>query len=193
MSRTFAYCRVSTREQTAENQRLALGKAGYDIPASRMVSETISGSVQAMQRPKFATLVNLMMEEGDRLVVLKLDRLGRDNIDVLQTIELLTMRGITVISLDLPVVSLGSAEGKLMLGIMAAYAAFEKNRLIERTQEGLARAKQQGKSLGRPVAVDTVKAVLAQKKLGRSQSQAAAALGLSRSTIKRYWRRDEKA
>lgn len=193
MSRTFAYCRISTREQSAENQRLALEKAGYDIPASRIVSETISGSVQAMQRPKFATLVNLMMEEGDRLVVLKLDRLGRDNLDVLQTIELLAMRGIAVTSLDLPIASLGSAEGKLMLGIMSAYAAFERDRLVERTQEGLARAKKQGKVLGRPEAVDTVKAVLAQKKLGRSQSEAAAVLGLSRSTIKRYWKRDEKA
>lgn len=94
MSRTFAYCRVSTSEQTTENQIVAIRQAGYDILDSRVISETISGGVQAMQRKTFANMVTHKLEKGDRLVVLKLDRLGRDNIDVQQTIAMLVKKGL---------------------------------------------------------------------------------------------------
>jgi DNA invertase Pin-like site-specific DNA recombinase len=85
-------------------------------------------------------MVTHKLEKGDRLVVLKLDRLGRDNIDVQQTIAMLVDKGIDVVSLDLPVRNLASAEGKLMLQMFSAFAEFEKSRIIERTREGLARA-----------------------------------------------------
>lgn len=89
MSRTFAYCRVSTSEQTTENQIMAIRQAGYDVIDNRVVSEVVSGGVQAMQRKAFADMVNHKLESGDRLVVLKLDRLDRDNIDVQHTIAML--------------------------------------------------------------------------------------------------------
>lgn len=187
MSRTFAYCRVSTSEQATENQIVAIRQAGYDILDSRVISETVSGGVQAMQRKGFADMVTHKLEKGDRLVVLKLDRLGRDNIDVQQTIAMLVDKGIDVVSLDLPVRNLASAEGKLMLQMFSAFAEFEKSRIIERTREGLARAKTEGKKLGRPAAVDTVKRVQEAKAKGLSQSKAALELGLSLPTIKRNW------
>ncbi|EPK1142536.1 hypothetical protein AZ026_004380 [Klebsiella pneumoniae] len=187
MSRTFAYCRVSTSEQTTENQIVAIRQAGYDILDSRVISETVSGGVQAMQRKTFADMVTHKLEKGDRLVVLKLDRLGRDNIDVQQTIAMLVDKGIDVVSLDLPVRNLASAEGKLMLQMFSAFAEFEKSRIIERTKEGLARAKIEGKKLGRPAATDTVKRVQEAKSRGLSQSKAALDLGLSLPTIKRNW------
>ena len=187
MSRTFAYCRVSTSEQTTENQIVAIRQAGYDILDSRVISETISGGVQAMQRKTFANMVTHKLEKGDRLVVLKLDRLGRDNIDVQQTIAMLVDKDIDVVSLDLPVRNLASAEGKLMLQMFSAFAEFEKSRIIERTREGLARAKTEGKKLGRPAAVDTVKRVQEAKAKGLSQSKTALELGLSLPTIKRNW------
>mgnify|MGYP000102447145 CR=1 FL=1 len=84
--RIFAYCRVSTTEQTTENQVIAIRQKGYEVRDSRIVSETVSGSVEAMRREKFKMLINHQMEKGDMLVVLKLDRLGRDNIDVQSTI-----------------------------------------------------------------------------------------------------------
>ena len=68
---------------------MAIRQAGYDIPDNRVVSETISGGVQAMKRKSFADMVTHKLEAGDRLVVLKLDRLGRDNLDVQQTITML--------------------------------------------------------------------------------------------------------
>ena len=187
MSRTFAYCRVSTSEQTTENQIMAIRQAGYDVPDNRVVSETVSGGVQAMQRKGFADMVTHKLEKGDRLVVLKLDRLGRDNIDVQQTIAMLVDKGIDVVSLDLPVRNLASAEGKLMLQMFSAFAEFEKSRIIERTKEGLTRAKTEGKKLGRPAATDTVKRVQEAKSRGLSQSKAALDLGLSLPTIKRNW------
>ncbi|MBJ2541414.1 recombinase family protein, partial [Salmonella enterica subsp. enterica serovar Derby] len=145
MSRTFAYCRVSTSEQATENQIIAIRQAGYDVLDNRVVSEVVSGGVQAMKRKAFADMVNHKLESGDRLIVLKLDRLGRDNIDVQQAIDMLVKRGIEVVSLDLPVRNLTSAEGKLMLQMFSAFAEFEKSRIIERTKEGLDRAKQEGK------------------------------------------------
>lgn len=99
-----------------------------------------------MQRKGFADMVTHKLEAGDQLVVLKLDRTGRDNIDVQQTITMLVDKGIDVVSLDLPVRNLSSAEGKLMLQMFSAFAEFEKSRIIERTKEGLVRARRKGRS-----------------------------------------------
>lgn len=184
--RTFAYCRVSTVEQTTENQVIEIAKRGYTVEPHRVVTETISGSTQASTRPEFKKLLE-RMESGDTLVVLKLDRLGRDNIDVQTTITNLTERGIKVVSLDLPVSDLTSPEGKLMLQLMGAFAEFERNRIRERTQEGLQRAKAEGKALGRPVAIDTTEAVQRAKGEGLSQSKVSDKLGISLATVKRHW------
>ncbi|EGA4303990.1 recombinase family protein [Salmonella enterica] len=184
--RTFAYCRVSTDELTTENQITAIKNAGYTIQKGRVVSETISGAKPAMQRPEFVRLVD-RLEEGDTLVVLKLDRLGRDNIDVQQTITMLLSRGVNVVSLDLPAQNLASAEGKIMLQMFAAFAEFERNRISERTKQGLQRVKESGTKLGRPEATDTRNKVQALKQSGFSQSKAAAALNLSTRTISRHW------
>ncbi|OHY55853.1 recombinase family protein [Shewanella algae] len=185
--RTFAYCRVSTVEQNAETQAHQLKERIPELLDSRIISESISGGVAAMARPAFKNLVDHKLEAGDRLVVLKLDRLGRDAIDVLQTIQHLTSRGISVQSLDLPVSDLSTPEGKLLLSLMTAFAEFEKSRIVERTQEGLARAKAEGKKLGRPVAKGTTEAVKKAREQGLSQSKASEVLGLSLATVKRHW------
>lgn len=76
----------------------------------------------------------------------------RDITNVTYPVSLLMDRGVKVISLDLPVHDLASAQGKLLLQMFSAFAEFEKSRIIERTQEGLARARLEGKTLGRPKA-----------------------------------------
>ncbi|ABM03392.1 Resolvase, N-terminal domain protein [Psychromonas ingrahamii 37] len=188
--RTFAYCRVSTTEQTTENQILAISNAGYSVEAQRVITETCSGSTPTEKRAEFKNLVDNKLESGDTLIVLKLDRLGRDNINVQQTIQNLTGKGIKVICLDLPVADLSSPEGKLMLQMFSAFAEFERNRIIERTNEGLARAKAEGKKLGRPVAINTIETVQDAKATGISQSKASKATGLSIATVKRYWNKN---
>lgn len=187
MGRTFAYCRVSTTEQTTENQIEAIRAAGYALDERRVISETVSGSVQALQRPQFKALVEHKLEAGDALVVLKLDRLGRDSIDVQQTISQLTAAGIKIVCLDLPVRDLSSPEGQLILQMFSAFAEFERNRIRERTQEGLRRAQKQGVRLGRPEAKETTKRVLEAKQRGLSQSKVARELGISIPTVKRHW------
>ncbi|HDS1774190.1 recombinase family protein [Pseudomonas putida] len=185
MSRTFAYLRVSTQEQTTDNQAQAIKSRGYDISPKRIVAETISGAVPAMERPGFTKLLE-RMEDGDTLVVLKLDRLGRDTIDVTSTVRDLGAQGIRVISLDLGDIDLTSTTGKATMGIMAVIAEMERDRIRERTQEGLARAKAQGVKLGRPVADDVTEQVRQAREAGRSQQEVADLLGLSLRTVKRH-------
>lgn len=185
--RLFAYSRVSTTEQSTENQVLEIARRGYHVEPHRVIEEVVSGSQSAMRREAFRGLVEDKLEAGDTLIVLKLDRLGRDNIDVQQTITLLLDKGIKVVSLDLPVADLSTSEGKLMLQLFATFAEFERNRIIERTKEGLEKAKSKGVKLGRPVAVDTTETVQKLKLKGLSQTQAAKASRLSLSTIKRHW------
>lgn len=185
--RTFIYCRVSTREQDTQNQVLAIERAGYKVPESRVISEDISGSVQAMQRPKFRAMVEHKLEAGDQLVVLKLDRLGRDNIDVQQTIDMLLERGVRVVSLDLPAHDLTSSEGTLIRHMFGAFAEFERNRIRERTLDGLEKAKANGVKLGRKEATDTTQKVQELRSEGLSQSKVAKRLGVSVSTVKRHW------
>ncbi|MGF1871872.1 recombinase family protein [Photobacterium indicum] len=184
--RIFAYCRVSTSEQTTENQVLAIRNRGYNVRDSRVMSETVSGSTMAMHRPEFAKLLE-RMEEGDTLIVLKIDRLGRDAIDVQQTIDTLIKRGLKVVCLDLPVNDLSSTEGRLMLQMFTAFAEFERGRIRERTKDGIERAKVEGKTFGRPVANDTFARVQECKESGLSQSKTAKELRLGIATVKRHW------
>lgn len=185
--RTFAYCRVSTTEQTTDNQVLAITNAGYEVQANRVITETISGSVKALDRPEFVRLVD-RLEHGDSLIVLKLDRLGRDAIDIQQTVQLLSDMGVKLVCLDLSVADLSSSEGKLMLQMFGAFAEFERNRIRERTAQGLERARAEGKKLGRPPATETRRRVQEAKAEGLGQSEAARVLGLGLSTVKRHWK-----
>lgn len=189
--RTFAYCRCSTTEQDNDNQVLAIRRSREEfssIPEHRFVKETISGSTQAMQRPLFSELVNSRLETGDTLVVLKLDRLGRDNIDVQNTVNLLATKGITLICLDLPISDITSPEGKFMLQVFSAFAEFERGRIRERTLEGLEKAKASGVTLGRPKGVSKHReAIQALKLTNLSQSAVAKRLGVGIATVKRHW------
>ena len=149
MQRVFAYARVSTVEQLTENQREQIARAGYNISPKRFIEEQISGSVPAAQRPGFQRLLE-RMDEGDTLVVTKLDRIGRDSIDVQQTVEHFQREGVRLVVLQLGNLDLTSSAGSLMVKMLAAVADFERDLIIERTQAGQARARAAGKHMGRP-------------------------------------------
>lgn len=186
MPRVFAYCRVSTFDQTVDNQVAEIVGAGFDLSPRRIVSETISGSVVAAERPGFAKLVD-RLEPDDILVVTKLDRLGRNAMDVRSTVEALAGSGVRVHCLALGGADLASPAGKMTMGVIAAVAEFERDLLIERTQAGLARAKAQGKVLGRPHSVGARDAAEALERLakGASVAEVARSLNTSRQTIMR--------
>ena len=149
MSRVFAYCRVSTAGQNTQNQSMEIKAAGFAIEKHRLFEEYISGSVAVKMRPGFNKLID-RMEQGDVLVVTKLDRLGRNAMDVRATVEKLDSSGIRVHCLALGGVDLTSPAGKMTMQVIAAMAEFEKDLLIERTQAGIIRAKAAGKRIGRP-------------------------------------------
>ncbi|NWB49546.1 recombinase family protein [Pseudomonas gingeri] len=192
MSRTFLYCRVSTSSQFTENQVQEVKAAGFDVQGSRVVEETISGSIAAKERSGFQKLLE-RMESGDVLIVTKLDRLGRNAMDVRQTVEHLAATGIRVHCLALGGVDLTSAAGKMTMQVLGAVAEFERDLLIERTQAGLARAKSEGKKLGRPEATDTTASVQSLKSQNKTQAQVATALNIGIATVKRHWNKSETA
>lgn len=184
MSRAFAYARVSTVAQVTENQREQIAQAGYTIEPRRYVEEQISGSVPALQRPGFAALLD-RLESGDTLVVTKLDRLGRDAIDVQQTVKLFKARGVRLVVLQLGNLDLTSSAGKLMVGMLSAIADFERDLIIERTQAGLARARTEGKRLGRPTKTTPAQRAKIAEALGtgRTVSELAREYGISRALV----------
>jgi putative DNA-invertase from lambdoid prophage Rac len=187
MSRTFLYARVSTADQTTDNQIQEVKAQGFDVAPFRVVRETISGSIPASERKEFRSLM-ARMEPGDILLVTKLDRLGRNAMDVRATVEQLAERTIKVHCLALGGVDLTSPAGKMTMGVIAAVAEFERDLLIERTNSGLERAKMQGKKLGRPAAA-SAEQIRNLKSQGLSQSATATKLDVSLSTVKRLWNR----
>ncbi|WP_255308736.1 recombinase family protein [Sphingobium fuliginis] len=186
VSRTFAYARVSTAGQTTENQVREIAAAGFAVEPHRVVSETVSGSEAIARREGFARLLD-RMEAGDVLVVTRLDRLGRDAIDVSATVARLEGAGVRVHCLALGGVDLTSSAGKMTMGVINAVAQFERDLLVERTQSGLARARGQGKRLGRPHSLDpaTRAAILAGLARGESLSALARRHKTSRQTVMR--------
>ncbi len=186
MPRTFAYVRVSTTGQTTENQIQESEAAGFHVEPRRIVTETISGSVAIAQRRGFSRLMD-KLEAGDVLIVTKLDRLGRDAIDVSTTVRKLEELGVRVHCLALGGVDLASSAGKMTMSVINAVAQFERDLLIERTQSGLKRAKSEGKTLGRPARLNEKQKldVLSDLAGGMSVSALARKFDTSRQTIMR--------
>ena len=186
MPRTFAYVRVSTTGQTTENQIQEIEAAGFHVEPRRIVTETISGSTAIAQRRGFSKLMD-RLEAGDVLIVTKLDRLGRDAIDVSSTVKALAGMGVRVHCLALGGVDLTSSAGTMTMNVLNAVAQFERDLLIERTQSGLKRAKAEGKTLGRPATLSEQQKQAVRDGLaaGESVSALARKLGTSRQTVMR--------
>ncbi|QYG04499.1 recombinase family protein [Massilia sp. NP310] len=181
----FGYGRVSTKEQTTENQRREIEGAGYAVEYW-FADEGVSGKVSATQRPQFVEMLG-KIRDGETLVVTKLDRLGRDAQDVGATIKMLAARRIEVVVLQLGKLDVTSAAGKMMLTMLAAVAEMERDLLVERTQSGLARAKAEGKTLGRPTrTTQEQRTLMAKRHLeGESISALAKEYRISRASVMR--------
>lgn len=178
----FGYGRVSTAEQTADNQRFEIERAGYAV--EYWYADTVSGKAHAAQRRHFGDML-AKLRKKDTVVVSKLDRLGRDAPDVLTTIKELAALGVEVVVLQLGKLDLNSPAGKLMLAMLAAVAEMERDLIVERTQAGLARAKAEGKTLGRPAKTTPEQRKAMAEGYARKQSVSALAklYGVSRATV----------
>jgi DNA invertase Pin-like site-specific DNA recombinase len=121
---------VSTHEQTTENQKLEIQRAGFNI-GYWLEDVGVSGKTSAVHRTQFSLLLH-KIRDGETIVVSKLNRIGRDAIDILSTIKLLTERNIKVIVLQLGNTDLTSTTGKLLLTILSAVAEMERSIIIEK-------------------------------------------------------------
>jgi putative DNA-invertase from lambdoid prophage Rac len=178
----FGYGRVSTTDQTNKNQRLEIERAGYTV--EYWFADTTSGSMHAAQRAQFKKLFS-KLHKGDTLVVSKLDWLGRDVPDVLATINSLAALGVEAIVLQLGKLDLASPAGKLMLAMLLAVAEMERDLLVERTQSGLACARAEGRTLGRPRKTNQEQraAMIEAHQRGSSISALARLYAVSRATV----------
>ncbi|MFL0365621.1 recombinase family protein [Pseudobacillus sp. 179-B 2D1 NHS] len=139
----YGYARVSTIRQDLESQMQALEKEGCD----KIFSEKLTGAKS--DRPQFRKLLTLL-EKGDTLVVTKLDRFARSTVDAIQTVRELFEKGVKVHILNMGLVE-DTPTGRLVFNVMSAFAEFERDMIVERTQEGKAIAKQrEGFREGRP-------------------------------------------
>jgi putative DNA-invertase from lambdoid prophage Rac len=160
------------------------------VDAKRVVAETISGSTAALQRPGFARLAD-RLEAADVLIVTKLDRLGRNAMDVRATVEMLAGEGVRVHCLALGGVDLTSPAGKMTMAVISAVAEFERDLLVERRNAGLSRVKAEGRTLGRPSLLSPAQIldVRRQRSEGASLGTLAKAYGVSRAAIQRAEKR----
>ena len=179
----FGYGRVSLVSQHSENQRLEIESSGYKIDYW-FEDVGVSGKTCSRQRLQFSLLLD-KIRDGETLVVSKLDRLGRDSIDVLQTIKYLTERNIKVIVLQLGNVDLTSSTGKLIMTVLTSVSEMERSLIVERTKLGLLRVISEGRKLGRrSKTTDQQKETIRQKlSEGVSVSSLSREFGISRSSV----------
>jgi DNA invertase Pin-like site-specific DNA recombinase len=183
MSAVFGYGRVSTADQVVDNQRMEIEKSGWKIDYW-FADVGVSGGRCAMERAEFVKMVG-QIRNGETLVVSKVDRLGRDAIDVMATVKMLSERDVKVVVLNLGGVDLTSATGRMMLVMLSAMAEMERDLLVERTKAGQERARSEGVKFGRPVKIDESgrEEVIGLLSSGVSVSEVARRYGVSRATI----------
>lgn len=144
MGTTWGYARVSTEDQELGLQITALRAAG--VPEGNIVQEKASGKAGS-NRPLYAALLG-RLTDGDRLVVWKVDRLGRSTLDALQTAKELDARGVHIVITTLGI-DLKTPAGRLVFGMMAQIAEFERELIRDRVRAGMADAKTRGVHTGR--------------------------------------------
>lgn len=138
----FGYARVSTKDQNAAGQHDALTAAGVE----EMFTDTISGSTR--ERPGLDKLLE-KLRAGDVVIVTKFDRLARSIIDLIDIVRQIEAKGANLSSLA-ESLDTRTPAGRLTFHLFACIAQFERERIAERTAEGLAAARRRGKKFGRP-------------------------------------------
>jgi DNA invertase Pin-like site-specific DNA recombinase len=176
LMRLFGYARVSTSQQSLDVQVNALQEAG--VKAHRIFTDKTTGTTANREG---LNLLQVKVEEGDIILVKKLDRLGRDTADMIQLIKQFDAMGVAVQFLD-DGISTEGTMGKMVVTILAAVAQAECQRILERTNEGRLEAKAKGVKFGRKRTVNRQQ-VLTMKSQNLGASAIAKQLNIGRSTI----------
>lgn len=183
------YARTSTLDQTAglEAQRNELEAAGCE----RLFVEQVS-SVDTKGREKLTEALDYI-REGDTLVVTKLDRLARSVAHLLELLEAIASKGASLRVLSMGI-DTSTATGKLMLTVLGGVAEFEREIMLERQREGIAKAKAAGKYRGRkPTAREKTDEVLALMAQGLGATEVARRVGIGRASVYRVLKEAERA
>ncbi|MGM4915478.1 recombinase family protein [Rhizobium ruizarguesonis] len=188
MTALIGYARVSKADgsQVHDLQRDALIKAGVEV--DNVYEDSASGKQD--DRPGLAACLKAL-RAGDTLAVWKLDRLGRDLRHLVNLVDDLTKRniGLKVLAGEGASIDTSTANGRLVFGIFAALAEFERALIIERTKAGLAAARARGRNGGAPFKMTPAKLRLAQAMMGKPETKVAdlcAELGITRQTLYRF-------
>ena len=174
--RLFGYARVSTSQQSLDVQVNALQGAG--VKAHRIFTDKSTGTTAHREG---LHLLQMKVEEGDMILVTKLDRLGRDTADMIQLIKQFDAMGVAVRFLD-DGISTEGTMGKMVVTILSAVAQAECQRILERTNEGRLEAKAKGVTFGRKRTVNR-QHVLMLKSQNLGASAIAKQLHIGRSTV----------
>src|ERR1700736_1061439 len=179
----LGYARVSTSHQSLDQQMDALAAAGVDT--ARVYTDKLSGTSTRQQRPGLAALLDYA-RRGDAIVVVGIDRLGRNAAEVMTTIRDLGERGIVLRSVR-EGIDTTNATGRMIAGVLASLAELEPELGRERRAAAREARRVRGQSIGRPKALDQSKVALAQRMhaSGESASTIASTLGVSRATVYR--------
>jgi DNA invertase Pin-like site-specific DNA recombinase len=179
----LGYARVSTGHQSLDQQLDALTAAGVD--PTRVYSDKLSGTSTREQRPGLAALLGYA-RPGDAIVVVGIDRLGRNAAEVMATIRDLRDRNIVLQSLR-EGIDTANATGRMVAGVLASLAELELELGRERRAAAREARKARGQSIGRPRALDKSNSALAQRMHanGESATTIATTLGVSRATVYR--------
>lgn len=174
--RLFGYARVSTSQQSLDIQVKALKDEG--IKASRIFTDKVSGSHVDREGLQ---MLRLKVEEGDVILVKKLDRLGRDTADMIQLIKEFDDMGVAIRFMD-DGISTEGTMGKMVVTILSAVAQAERQRILERTNEGRLEARAKGVKFGRKPRIDKKK-VRSLYEQGVGATDISRQLNIGRSTV----------
>ena len=181
---TIFYLRVSTNEQSTDNQATALTEAGF-IADKVFQDVAVSGTSEALTRPQWKLCIEYL-RTGDTLAVYAIDRLGRSTVDCLNTINALESKGVRVVFLQQGF-DTATPAGKLALTMFSAFAQFETELRKERQMLGIRRVQANGGYKGRPKALTSEQVIKgkAMVSAGAKKAEVARELGVSRNTVYR--------
>lgn len=179
----LGYARVSTTHQSLDQQVDALTAAG--VPSGRIYSDKLSGASTREQRPGLDALLGFA-QPGDTIVVVGIDRLGRNAAEVMTTIRNLDKQEIVLRSLR-EGIDTSTATGRMVAGVLASLAELELELGKERRSAAREARRARGQHVGRPKALDSDKAALARRMhtSGEPVKTIAATLGVSAATVYR--------
>ena len=175
--RLFGYARVSTSKQSLELQKQALKNAG--VKESRIFFDKSTGS--NVERPGLNSLL-VKVEEGDIVLITKLDRLGRDTADMINLIKEFNRMRVAVRFVD-DGISTEGTMGKMVITILSAVAEAERARILERTNEGRIEAKFKGIKFGRKRKIDRSMLLYKFEQENLKGTALAKDLGISRAAV----------